>query len=118
MFEVGESFISTSPTIRRLNGLSNSFVNVSLAMNPTNIIHNRDSIYSSDLDSSLASLGLTVVRTPYRSPQGNAFCERLIGTARRECLDFMIPIDAQHIRQILKEWVRHYDGTRPHSSLA
>ena len=81
------------------------------------IIHDRDSIYSSDLDSSLASLGLTVLRTPYRSPQANAFCERLIGTARRECLDFMIPIDAQHIRQILKEWVRHYNRTRPHSSL-
>jgi hypothetical protein len=29
----------------------------------------------------------------------------------------MIPIDEQHIRQILKEWVRHYNQGRPHSSL-
>jgi hypothetical protein len=29
----------------------------------------------------------------------------------------MIPIDEQHIRQIFKAWVRHYNGTRPHSSL-
>ena len=29
----------------------------------------------------------------------------------------MIPINAQHIRQILKEWIRHYNGARPHSSL-
>src|SRR3989449_4332288 len=54
------------------------------------IIHDRDSIYSKELDSSLRSLGLRVLRTPYRSPQANAFCERLIGSARRECLDFMI----------------------------
>jgi putative transposase len=47
----------------------------------------------------------------------DAFCERPIGSARRECLGFMIPIDEQHIRQIFKAWVRHYNGTRPHSSL-
>ena len=66
------------------------------------IIHERDSIYSSELDSSLRSLGLRVLRTPYRCPQANAFCERLIGSARREGLDFMIPFDEDHIRQILK----------------
>src|SRR5262245_55842452 len=55
------------------------------------IIHDRDSIYSKKVDSSLRTLGLRVLRTPYRSPQANAFCERLIGSARRECLDFMIP---------------------------
>jgi hypothetical protein len=31
-------------------------------------------------------MGLTVVKTPVRCPQANAFCERLIGTIRRECL--------------------------------
>src|SRR3989475_1673536 len=57
------------------------------------VIHDRDSIYSRELDSSLRSLGLRVLRTPYRSPQANAFCERLIGSARRECLDFVIPLN-------------------------
>ena len=66
------------------------------------IIHDRDSIYSSELDSSLRALGLRALRTPYRCPQANAFCERLIGSARREGLDFMIPFDEDHIRQILK----------------
>src|SRR5215813_4165698 len=56
------------------------------------IVHDRDRIYSRDLDSSLRTLGMRVLKTPYRSPQSNAFCERLIGSARRECLDFMIPL--------------------------
>jgi len=62
------------------------------------IIHDRDSIYSEHLDGSLKTLGLTVLRTPYRSPQANSFCERLIGSARRECLDFMIPLNERHVR--------------------
>ncbi len=81
------------------------------------VIHDRDSIYSGELDSSVKSLGLTVLRTPFRSPQANAFCERLVGSARRKCLDFMIPVDERHIRQILKTWTVHYNQGRPHSSL-
>jgi len=81
------------------------------------IIHDRDSIYSRELDSSLRTLGVRVLRTPYRSPQANAFCERLIGSARRECLDFMIPFGEDHLRHILKLWVAHYNKSRPHSSL-
>src|SRR5215472_1356754 len=56
-------------------------------------------------------------RTPYKSPQANSFCERLIGTVRREGLDFMIPINEAHIRQTLKSWKVHYNFGRPHSSL-
>jgi len=81
------------------------------------VIHDRDSIYSRELDSSLRSLGLRVLRTPYRTPQANAFCERLIGSARRECLDFVIPLHESHIRMILKPWVAHFNRGRPHSSL-
>src|SRR5262245_25213252 len=69
------------------------------------------------LDASLRNLGLRVLKTPYRSPQANAFCERLIGSARRECLDFMIPLNEDHVRWILKQWTVHYNKARPHSSL-
>jgi transposase InsO family protein len=81
------------------------------------VIHDRDRIYSQELDQSLKSLGLTVLKTPYKSPQANAFCERLIGSARRECFDFMIPLNENHIRQTFKSWTSHYNRGRPHSSL-
>jgi putative transposase len=44
-------------------------------------------------------------------------CERLIGSARRECLDFMIPINEDHVRWTMKQWAAHYNKSRPHSSL-
>jgi putative transposase len=81
------------------------------------VIHDRDCIYSRDLDAALKSLGLTVLKTPYKSPKANAVCERFIGTARRECLDYMIPLNEGHVRQILKNWMTHYNRGRPHSSL-
>jgi transposase InsO family protein len=81
------------------------------------LIHDRDSIFSMDVDQTVENLGLKVLRTPVRSPQANAFCERLIGTMRRECLDFMIPFNEKHLRTILREWVTHYNHARPHRSL-
>jgi putative transposase len=46
------------------------------------VIDDRDSIYSEGVDRSLTTMGLTVLRTPVRAPQANAFCERLVGTIR------------------------------------
>jgi putative transposase len=81
------------------------------------LIHDRDSIYSADFDAGLKAMALRILKTPYRAPQANAFCERLIGTVRRECLDFLIPLNERHLRRVLEEWVRHYNRGRPHSSL-
>jgi putative transposase len=69
------------------------------------VIHDRDSIYSEGVDCTLGAMGLTVLRTPVRAPQANAFCERLVGTIRRECLDFLIPLTERHLRLIMSHWV-------------
>jgi transposase InsO family protein len=81
------------------------------------LIHDRDSIFSSHVDDMINGLGLEVLRTPFRAPRANSFCERLVGTIRRSCLDFMIPLNERHLRRILNEWVAYYNHGRPHSSL-
>jgi putative transposase len=81
------------------------------------LIRDRDSIFSAEVDDQLKAFGLRVLRTPARAPQANAYCERLVGTVRRECLDFMIPLGEKHLSRILAEWVTHYNQGRPHSSL-
>jgi transposase InsO family protein len=80
-------------------------------------IHDRDSIFARHLDESMRALGLEVLLSPFASPKANAICERVIGTIRRECLDWMIPLSDAHLRSILREWVAHYNGERPHSAL-
>jgi transposase InsO family protein len=81
------------------------------------LIHDRDSIFSRELDQRVQNLGLRVLKTPPQSPQANALCERLIGTLRRECLDFVIPLTEHHVRRLLAAWRPHYNHSRPHMSL-
>ena len=81
------------------------------------IIHDRDGIFSPQLDQSITHLGLRVLRTPPRSPKANSLCERVIGTFRREYLDFLIPLTENQLRIILREWVSHYNQGRPHTSI-
>ena len=81
------------------------------------IIHDHDAIFSAELNASLTRLGLKAITTPVRSPQANSLCERLIETLRRECLDWMIPLNEGHLRKILTSWMAHYNGGRPRSSL-
>ena len=59
------------------------------------LIHDRDSIFSSQLDDSIRRLGLTGLKTPPHSPRANALCERLLGTffhhaCRSGCSRFLV----------------------------
>ena len=69
------------------------------------------------MDESTKNLGLTVLMSPPHSPMANAICERLIGTMRREGLDWLIPVSKGHLRWIMKSWVEHCHRGGPHSSL-
>jgi transposase InsO family protein len=62
-------------------------------------------------------MGLRVLKTPVRTPVANAICERVLGTMRREYLDFVIPLNEKHLYGVLKEWVNPYNEGRPHMSL-
>jgi len=81
------------------------------------LIHDRGSIFSKEVDQGVRNLGLRVIKTPVRTPVANAICERVIGTMRHECLDFVIPLSERHLFGILKEWATHYNEGRPHMSL-
>lgn len=81
------------------------------------LVHDRDSIFSKQLDQQVRHLALRVPKTPVRSSQANVLRERLLGTLRRECLDFLIPLSEEHLSHILQAWVCHYNTGRPHMAL-
>ena len=60
------------------------------------VIHDRDSIFSHELDKQVTGMGVRVLRTPVRAPKANA--ERFGGSLRRECLDFLIPLNKRQPR--------------------
>jgi len=82
------------------------------------LIRDRDAKYSWALGEVFRSEGLRVIRTPIRSPRANAFAERFVRTARRECLDHILVLGERHLVQILREYVKHYNEERPHRGLS
>ena len=84
---------------------------------PAHLIRDRDRVYGGDFPQRTKSLGITTVLTPVRTPQANAVAERVIGTLRRECLDYVVPLGERHLRTILAEYAAYYNRDRPHRTL-
>jgi putative transposase len=81
------------------------------------LIRDRDTKFTASFDEVFHSEGTRVIRTPVRSPRANAFAERFVGTARRECLDRFLIFNRRHLERVLGEYVEHYYEHRPHRAL-
>jgi putative transposase len=81
------------------------------------LIRDRDSKFTTAFDGIFSGNGTRVIKTPPQSPRANSYAERFVGTLRRECLDHILILGEGHLRKVLAEFVRHYNGHRPHQSL-
>jgi putative transposase len=81
------------------------------------LIRDRDSKFTEAFDEIFAGNGTQVIQTPVRSPRANSYAERFVGTLRRECLDHVLILGERHLRKVLAEYARHYNGHRPHQGL-
>ena len=62
-------------------------------------------------------MGIEEVLTAPRAPWQNAFVERFIGSARRECLDHMIVLNEAGLRKLMTLYRSYYERSRTHLSL-
>jgi len=81
------------------------------------LIRDRDAKFTRSFDAVLASESIEVIKTPVRAPKANAIAERLVGTLRRERLDWLPILNRRHLEHALGEFVEHYNTHRPHRSL-
>jgi transposase InsO family protein len=63
------------------------------------------------------SEGIRIVKTPVRAPKPNAIAERFVRTVRAECLDWLLILNRRHLERVLRVYVDHYNGGRPHRAL-
>ncbi len=81
------------------------------------LIRDRDSKFTTSFDAVFVGADMRIIRTPIRAPRANAIAERFIGTLRRECLDHLLIIGTRHLTAVLREYIDHYNGHRPHRAL-
>ena len=82
------------------------------------VIRDNDKIFSEDFKQQIKKFGLKGTPTAPRSPWQNPFCERVIGTLRRECLDHIIILNEKHLHNVLHEYIfEYYNVSRTHMSL-
>ncbi|WP_206069044.1 integrase core domain-containing protein [Nonomuraea composti] len=80
------------------------------------VIHDRDPLFTSAFREVFTAEGLRDITTLPRVPRMNAICERVIGTLRRELLDRILILNERHLVLVLREYLIHYNGHRPHQS--
>jgi len=62
-------------------------------------------------------MGITGIPIPYGAPNASPHVERFIRTLRGEALNHFIFLSADHIRRVVNEYVRYYNGARPSQAI-
>ena len=80
------------------------------------LIRDRAGQFTGSFDAALTAVGVRIPASPPQAPRGNAICERIIGTLRRELLDRLLIVNEHHLRRVLTEDLRHCSTARPHQA--
>ena len=80
------------------------------------LVHDRDPVFTAAFGEVFKAEGLRIITTLPKTPRMNAICERVNGTLRRELLDRILILGERHLAMVLREYVSHYNGHRPHQS--
>ncbi|MEU0533425.1 integrase core domain-containing protein [Amycolatopsis tolypomycina] len=78
------------------------------------LIRDRAGQFTASFDAVLADVGIETIRIPSRCPGANCYAERFVLAARSELTDRMLILGERHLWAALAEYVRHYNGRRPH----
>jgi putative transposase len=84
---------------------------------PKYLIRDRDKKYGPQFSALAIHSGIDVIKTPFRTPKTNAFCERFMGSLKRECLDHSLVLHQRHLKRLVSEYRVYFNEERPHQGI-
>ncbi len=81
------------------------------------MLRDHECLHGETVRQRITSLGIDAVVTAPRSPWHNPFCERVIGSIRRDCLDQIIVLKERHLGRMRREYFSYYHNCKTHLSL-
>jgi putative transposase len=84
---------------------------------PRFLLRDRDGSYGQVFSQTASALRIEEILTAPHSPWQNPYCERMVGSIRRDCLDHVIILSEQALRRILRSYFDYYERSRTHLAL-
>jgi transposase InsO family protein len=84
---------------------------------PRYLIRDRDRVYGDMVTRRLRAMGIRDKPIAPGTPWQNGFAERLIGSIRRECVDYIVVLSDAHLRRALQAYAGYYNEIGTHRSL-
>jgi len=83
---------------------------------PRYLVHDRDHAFDR-VGTTAQAMGIEEVLTAPRAPWQNAFVERFIGSARRECFDHVVVFNEAGLQRLMTLYCSYHERSRTHLSL-
>jgi transposase InsO family protein len=81
------------------------------------LIRDRAGQFTGCFDAVFQADAIRILTSPPQAPRANAICERMTGTLRREVPGRLLIVNEHHLRQVLTEYLLHYNTARPRRAL-
>jgi putative transposase len=79
---------------------------------PGYLLRDRDASYGQDFRQRADAMGIAEVVSAARSPWQDAYVERVIGSLRRERLDYIVIFNERHLCRVLSSYTDYYHRSR------
>ncbi|MFX0138272.1 MAG: integrase core domain-containing protein [Candidatus Hodarchaeota archaeon] len=88
-----------------------------MILTPKYLIFDRDRIFSPQVKQLIKDMNIEPKVISYNAPWQNGVAERFILSARDELPNHVIVLSEEHLRRLLREYVKYYNNDRCHLTL-
>ncbi len=84
---------------------------------PKYLLRDRNGIYGKVFQNRVRGMGIEEIKIAAKRPWQNPYCERVIGSIRKDCVNHLVVLKEDHLKCRLSEYFKYYHKDRTHLGL-